>query len=139
MKMDGSYIKKTVKNYLIIQGTQNLPSLAGQLIRSLKKALLGEKNAKVQTYLEDVDAFETAQPKKKRALVMLYPSAWLTAQAQYPNIRLYNHSGFVYSMVKALNESGYLVDLADPHHPFELKKEYDLFLGHGGFCRPFME
>ena len=127
-----------MKNKLLIELTQLFPSWLGARLRGLK-SLRGAQEVQRLNYLEDVDHFKTEHLKEKRALVMLYPSAWLTAVNQYPHIKLYNHSGFVFSLVKALNESGYLVDLADPHHPLELKKKYDLFIGHGGSCKGFIE
>jgi glycosyltransferase involved in cell wall biosynthesis len=127
-----------MKNYLIILATQYFPTWLARKIRALK-SLKQERNTGELAYLSNVDHFETTEPKKKRALVLLYPSAWLTALAQYPNIKLYNHSGFVFSLVKALNENGYLVDLADSHQSLELKKQYDLCVGHGGACRPFID
>lgn len=81
----------------------------------------------------------TATPKRKRALVTLNPNVWLTALSEYPHIKLYNHSGFVHGLVTALNEAGYIVDLVDAHFEYTVTNKYDVFVGHGGSCRPLIE
>ena len=127
-----------MKNYLLIQLTQCLPTKVGVMIRRLRSrgsaASGGGKKA-----LEGIDHWPTDTPKDKRALVTLIPHAWLTALNEYPDIKLYNHSGFVYSLVTALNEAGYLVDLVDTSEEYKLVHDYDLFIGHGGGCKPIMQ
>jgi len=86
---------------------QNLRSELASFIRRFRKG--AEKNISRLDILEDVKHFEGECAFDKQALIMLYPDAWLTALAQHPNIKLYNHTGFVYSIVKALNINGYAV------------------------------
>jgi len=86
------------------------------------------------SFLENIDHFKTASPKTKRALISIWPvGAWFTALQQYPNIRLFNSDGLVYSLVKVLNEHGFVVDIVDRlDAAFRPAKHYDLFIGHGG-------
>ena len=67
------------------------------------------------------------------------PAAWLTAVKQYPNIRLFNYYGLTYEIVRALNENGYIVDIADLNRELVPTKKYDLFVGHGGRCRTILD
>jgi len=124
-----------MNNYWLVKIWQDLPK---RIAKCVKRGG-GHGNTVALKLLEDIDHFETKDLKKRRALVMLSPNAWLTALHQFPDIKLYNHTGFTHGLIKGLNESGYLVDMADPDHPFEFKKEYDLFVGHGGKCRPFLD
>jgi hypothetical protein len=52
---------------------------------------------------------------------------------------MFNYVGLTYEMVKALNENGYVVDIvhfAENHIP---TRYYDLYIGHGGNCRPTID
>ncbi|MDA7506088.1 hypothetical protein N9868_02425 [Akkermansiaceae bacterium] len=123
-----------MKNLMLVKLTQVLPTW----IRGKLKPLRSGAETSSLSVIEDIDYFETAEPKTKRALVTLSPQAWVTACAEYPNIKLYNHSGFVYSSVSALNEAGFIVDLIDTRSEFTVVKDYDLFVGHGGGCRSIL-
>jgi len=128
-----------MKNRLLILLTQLLPTRIARHLRSLSSSM-GQKGPGAHTYMKGVDYFLSGDGmKSKRALVMLSPGVWLAALRQHPNIVRYNHAGFTYSLVKALNESGYVVDLADSTVERKLDERYDLFVGHGGYCRSFMK
>jgi glycosyltransferase involved in cell wall biosynthesis len=127
-----------MKNYLLIQLTQNIPEKTVRSLRVLKSRFAKKRKDGVRV-IENIDHFPTENPKSKRALVTLSPQVWLTALAEHPNIKLYNHSGFVYNSVSALNEAGYIVDLVDTRADFKVEKEYDLFVAHGGGCRPLLD
>jgi glycosyltransferase involved in cell wall biosynthesis len=58
---------------------------------------------------------------------------------QYPDIRHFNYFGLTYEIVKALNENGYRVDIADLTREHVPTKSYDLFIGHGGRCRTIID
>ena len=93
-------------------------------------------------YIEDLEAIEPhcVPPKTRRALMSLIPSAWLTALAQVPNIRLFNTAGLTWEMVKALNQKGYAVDLVNSELPaFEPRKPYGLYIGHGSHTRSILD
>jgi glycosyltransferase involved in cell wall biosynthesis len=127
-----------MKNYLIIQFTQNLPTRLARLLNSLKShSTRGEVgSAESAHFLEGIDYYQSDKaPKPKRALVALHPQAWLTALAEYPNIKRYNHTGFVFGLVTALNKVGYVVDLVNLQKGYKIFHDYDLFVGHGGGCK----
>lgn len=117
---------------------QALPAWVGHQVRAMKMAVRSKSVATVP-FLENVDHFESECKKDKRVLVMMRPSAWQVALAQYPDIQLYNNSGFIYGLVKGLNENGYVVDLLAENTPIELTQKYDLFIGHGGSCKPLID
>lgn len=127
-----------MKNYLLIIFSQILPTWVGCQLRNMQRAL-EKKSGSAISFLENIDHFESAHKKDKRVLVMMRPSAWLTALGQHPDIKLYNNSGFIYGLVQALNENGYKVDLLAENTPIQLKQEYDLFIGHGGSCKPLID
>lgn len=122
-------------NVLIIILLQNLPARVGKLISRLR-SLSGKGGVMApMEVIEDIDHFATANPKKKRALVTLVSEAWGQAMSQYPNIKMFNYIGLTYSLVKALNENGYVVDIAHYTINFTPEKRYDLYVGHGSNCR----
>jgi glycosyltransferase involved in cell wall biosynthesis len=127
-----------MKNYLLIILVQVFPTWAGIQVRKLQVRMQG-RTAVAVPFLENIDHFKSARKKEKHVLVMMRPSAWMTALAQYPDIQLYNNSGFIYGLVKALNENGYIVDLLAENNPIQLTQQYDLFVGHGGSCKPLID
>lgn len=129
-----------MKNYLLIQLTQRFPTWVARQIHQFKtRKAATTSSPKSDGAQVGINHFEPEAPKSRRALVTLTPHAWKTALNEHPNIKLYNHSGFVYSLVQALNEAGYLVDLVDTREDFTISRHYDLFVGHGGGCRQIME
>jgi hypothetical protein len=89
--------------------------------------------------LEGIDHFSPETTKQKRALLSLVPDAWNVALRQYPNIRMFNYIGLTYELVKALNESGYMVDICHFTSEHVPSKDYDLFVGHGGYCKTIVD
>jgi len=89
--------------------------------------------------IENIDHFETDEPKTKHALFSLSPNAWFTAVSEYPSIRHFNYCGLTYEIVRALNLNGYVVDIVDLNHEHPVTKEYDIFIGHGGNCRTTLD
>ncbi len=80
-----------------------------------------------------ITAFCGERNPKKNALLSLSPVAWEAALRQAPNIQIFNVVGLTFEITKALNEAGYSVDIADAADAnFEVRKAYDLYLGHGG-------
>lgn len=128
-----------MKNYLLILLTQKFPTYAWGKVKSLRANPRCAEDVAKEKCLFDIDYFSPEVKKTRRALVMLGPKAWRSAVKQYPNIRLYNHAGFIYSLVNALNSNGYLVDLVEPNHSIKLKSDYDIFVGHGGYCEPILD
>lgn len=129
-----------MKYHILILLTQLMPTWIGNRLKSMKLLVRGGGRSSVPAFLPDIDHFSWSGGRKdKRALVMLAPVVWITALRQYPNIEFYNHSGFIYGIVKALNENGYVVDLAVASEERKLDRRYDLFLGHGGYCKGFIE
>ena len=127
-----------MKNLLLILLTQQLPTRIKQLLKP-RRPTTRQAQVSQPPALQDIDRFLPAGVPQRRALVMLRPDIWLTAVKQHPNITLYNHHGFVFSLVKALNESGFIVDLVDSYSSHQIDRKYDLFIGHGGFCKPFLD
>lgn len=127
-----------MKNYLLIQLTQRFPTWVNRCLIPVRK-LRAKSPESAPPVIEEINHFNPDHPKPKLALVTLNPREWLTAVQQHPNIRLYNHSGFVYSIVQALNDNGFKVDLVDTSHPFKVDKHYDLCMGHGGGCAQILE
>ncbi len=127
-----------MRNLLLILLAQQLPTRVRQFLKP-KKPTSAQGQASKPPVLQDIDRFFPAGVPPRRALVMLRPDIWLTAVKQHPNITLYNHYGFVFSLVKALNESGYIVDLVDSYTSYQINHKYDLFIGHGGHCKPFLD
>jgi len=128
-----------MNNEKLIFLTQKVPSYLGRYLRIFKTSLKKKEVLMDPSFLGDVDHFKTTDPKYKRALFLFRPSAWLVALTQYPNIKLYNNSGFIYSVVKSLNLNGYVVDIIDPRDGVPTNKNYDLCIAHGGYCQKFLE
>ena len=124
-------------NYLKIILYQNMAIIVGTTIRYFKTVF--KKGESKVVVLEDINYFSEESNKSKRALISLSPSAWLLAKKQYPNIKLFNIIGLIYIMVKVLNEKGYLVDIVDHRSEYMPTKDYDLFIGHGGYCRTIID
>ena len=130
-------LKWLTRNYLRIGIFQILPSKLSMLRARIKRQAVAATSHPLQL-VEGVDHVGE-KGKSKRALLMLSPDAWSKAVSQYPRIRMYNHVGLTYSLVTALNENGYLVDIADYRYEHEPQKKYDLFIGHGGHCQTVLD
>ncbi len=115
---------------------QNVRSKVGEFVRTRRAKSSGQ--AKRLDSVEGIKYFKEGEAFDKNALIMLYPDAWLTAKREHPNIKLYNHTGFVYSIVKALNLNGYRVDMIHPDSDFVVEKDYDVFIGHGAKSEKFV-
>lgn len=92
-------------------------------------------------FIENIDKFliNKNQPFKK-ALISLSPFAWTQALKKAPNINSFNVAGFIYEMVKTLNENEYIVDIVDLNNEqFFPKKDYDIYIGHGGKCKNILD
>jgi len=120
-----------MKNTTLINLSQNFPAWLRSVGMKFSKNRQQGKSQKIQ---KSIAHFESDKPKDRRALVSFNPASWQAAELQAPNIKLYNHNGFLYDLVYALNQAGYLVDLADPYTEQKLDEDYDLFIGHGGYC-----
>ena len=127
-----------MKNLLLILLTQQLPTRIKQILKPRKPKIF-QGQASQPPILQNIDRFLAPGKPLRRALVMLRPDIWLSAVKQHPKITLYNQYGFVFSLVKALNECGYIVDLVDSYASHQIDCEYDLFVGHGGYCKPFLD
>ena len=125
-------------NSMLILLTQEIPARIGRVVYNLRAGLRGKDHARIQL-LENIDHFPTVTPKSRRALLTLAPEAWLIAVNEYPQIRLFNYYGLTYEIVRALNENGYVVDIADLNREHIPAKHYDLFVGHGGRCRDIID
>ena len=91
-------------------------------------------------FLENIKLYLNHEKPRKTALVSLKPGDWLTAVKQYPEIKIFNTIGLTHSIVKTLNEEGYVVDLIDFNAiGYEPQKTYDLYLGHGGNSKSIIE
>lgn len=124
-------------NAIKIRFFQNARTKLGSLIKKRKQA--STSSASCLGEVENVEYFKEGVDFSRKALIMLYPDAWLSAVEEHPDIKLYNHTGFVYSIVKALNLNGYSVDLIHPNSDFKVEKDYDVFIGHGAKSRKFVE
>jgi len=121
-------------NSIII--TQKLPKALLRL-----KSIFSQSSKIVQSldFIGEVDTFIPIGISHKRALIMLSPLAWIRASTDYPDIKRFNIDGFTYEMVKALNESGFLVDIVDMNVVNYIPtKTYDVFIGHGGNCKSIL-
>jgi len=125
-------------NSTLIRLTQDLPSWIAGMVRRIR-GVFSQKPSERSPLLEDIEHFPSRCSKERRALFMLSPEAWLRAVKDYPNIRLFNYYGLTYEIVRALNENGYKVDIADLRQEHVLTKDYDLFVGHGGRCRTILD
>jgi len=132
-----SPFKWLTRNYLCIGIFQILPSKLSALRAQMKGQTLSAVS-EPSALIEGIN-YVGEEGKSKRALLMLSPDAWGQAVQQYPHIRMYNHVGLTYSLVTALNENGYLVDIADYRYEHFPVKAYDLFVGHGGHCRTILD
>jgi hypothetical protein len=120
---------------LLTQGGFEVLSRIKRIVTSGIKSIYEEKFP----IIEGIDHFPTETRKTRRALLALVPSAWLAAVKQFPNIQMFNYIGLTYEVVKALNENGYVVDIvhyAKSHVP---KRDYELYIGHGGNSRTTIE
>lgn len=129
---------QSVSNYLKIILSQGLHERL-RLLKHILNNLTKKQSAKPLEFIEDIDHFPTEQPKSRSALLTLSPDAWLIALSQYPNIKLFNFYGLTYEIVRALNLSGYKVDIVILSAEFTPLKHYDLFIGHGGRCRTTLD
>ncbi len=103
--------------------------------RNVIKSIIFRKDPLKTEFIGDIDYFPTKDLKLKRALIALSPDAWLTAKEQFPNIKLFNVSGITFEIVKSLNLGGYIVDITSYCKQYLPVKSYDVFIGHGGFCK----
>lgn len=127
-----------MRNRSLICLTQELPTRLAGWLQRMRSTASGKAPARIPI-IENIDHFPTNPPKERHALLMLAPEAWLAAVEQYPDIRLFNYYGLTYEIVKALNEHGYKVDIADLTSELVPNKRYDLFIGHGGRCRTIID
>jgi len=125
-------------NTTLIRLTQQIPTLLVKILNWIRRSFSITKRSHL-SFLENIDHFAADMPKTRHALITLSPDAWLTAVRQYPNIRLFNYYGLTYEMVRALNENGYMVDIADLLSEHTPTRHYDLFVGHGGKCRTILD
>lgn len=116
---------------------------AAQDLRKITRSLIKSMNRKSSvplTFIEDLDHFYPDVIKEKKALITLPPWAWQEAVAQEPDIRNFNFTGLLYEMVRGLNGNGYKVDVLDLNIPdFDVKKDYDILVGHGGGCKAIIQ
>ncbi len=104
------------------------------------RAARPKKIGGMESPIEDIRLFCNEGSPSKRALISLTPSAFSRAVANAPDIQCFNTDGFSYEVVKALNEKGYIVDIADLRDKsFKVQKSYDFYLGHGGNCRSILD
>jgi len=128
-----------MKNTLLIYLFQNLLETGKSYLTFLfNKLKLPQRNASL-ALIENIDHFESEKPKTKKALLTLSPAAWKAAVAQHPNITKFNFIGLTYEIVKAINLSGYLVDISDVNKIYFPTKDYDLLIGHGGKCKQIID
>jgi hypothetical protein len=127
-----------MKNRLIIILSQQLPAYLRRVYHNLKAPSSRFNVSQPPTLLGISDDLPQGLAAK-RALVMFPPDIWLTARSQYPNIKLYNQNGFIFSLVRALNQCGFIVDLVDAQSDHQPDVKYDLFIGHGGHCMRFLD
>jgi glycosyltransferase involved in cell wall biosynthesis len=127
-----------MKNRLLIILTQQAPTLLRRKLNELKSPAT-RTVASQPPALPGIDDHLPQGITARRALVLLRPDIWLAARRQHPDIKLYNHHGFVFSLVKALNESGFIVDLVDYLSDHQPAGNYDLCIAHGGYCKRFLE
>lgn len=143
-KISGSYLHQQqvsiqkMKNRLLIFLSQVLPT------RLRKWWTKKSRNSLVSTLsqppiLLGIRDFVPENLPTRRALVTFRPDLWMAAKAQHPYIRLYNNFGFIHSLVQALNEAGFIVDLIDPQSSESLSGPYDLLVAHGGHCQWILE
>lgn len=127
-----------MKNLSLILLTQQFPT---RVKRALDTGIAGKPPGGVSQppFYGDITSYCSASVPPRRALVTLRPDIWLSAVSQHPHISLYNHYGFVFSLVKALNECGFIVDLVDPLSSHRLSASYDLLVAHGPDCGQFLE
>jgi glycosyltransferase involved in cell wall biosynthesis len=123
-----------MKNRLLVTLTQTLPTRVRKGLERLRRPKAAS-GVSVPPFLPGIRDHLPGNVSPRRALVALRPDIWIEAKRQYPNIQLYNHHGFVFSLVKALNEAGFVVDLVDSHSGATFSDHYDLFVGHGGHCQ----
>lgn len=110
------------------------------LAKSIKNKTIDKTGTGKNKVIENINFFNKDKLKTKHALISLSPSAWLIAQAEYPNIKYFNLTGFTFEIVKSLNENGYLIDIVDLYSKtFVPSKKYDLYIGHGGKCKVILE
>lgn len=116
---------------------QKLP----ELLLRLRKSCAGKQTVDGPLeFVGDIDRFIPVGGVHGRALIMLSPSAWVNASADYSAVRRFNVEGFTYEMVKVLNERGLIVDIVDLGvSGFVPDKRYRLFIGHGGNCRSILD
>lgn len=127
-----------MSNYCKIKLFQDWPAYLNKKVGCVRRFFSGKGDEAIR-FIESIDHFETSRKKDRRALVVMRPQAWLTAVSQFPNITLYNNSGFIYGLIKGLNLNGFKVDLIAENIPFEVTNKYDLLVAHGGGCRPLIE
>jgi glycosyltransferase involved in cell wall biosynthesis len=129
-----------MRNRLLIFLSQQLPTRVRRKLNELKSPATATRTIVSQPpALLGISDDLPQGLAAKRALVMFRPDIWLTARSQYPNIKLYNQNGFIFSLVRALNECGFIVDLVDAQSDHQPDVKYDLFIGHGGHCMRFLD
>lgn len=126
-------------NIICITLGQNLPTWIGDVLRRFKNTSKSNEAATAH-FIEGIDRdLPTGDTLPRHALVLFNPAAWQTAIREHPHITYYNQSGFIFSIVRALNQCGYLVDLVDPTHTKRHEKSFALVVAHGGHCRSHIE
>lgn len=127
-----------MKNLTLILLTQLIPIRIKRVLDA-RFTRRSPDGVSLPPFLGDIDSHLPGDGPSRRALVALRPDIWLSAVRQHPHIFLYNHYGFVFSLVKALNESGFIVDLVDPLSSHIITEDYQLFVGHGPDCGQFLD
>lgn len=123
-----------MKNLWLITLFQNFPAWTRR--QYYRYWGISSENADVSnpSFLQNIRDDLPKGVNPRNALIALRPDVWVSAKRQHPNIKIYNIYGFLFSLVKALNETGYEVDILDPQAPaITLPKRYDLFICHGGY------
>lgn len=128
-------MQNTTKIFLL----QDIPSLSFQVFNRFNTRFRKNHIQNEVNIIESINHFEVDKIKNKRALISLSPTAWLRAKNEAPTIKMFNYTGFVYEMVKVLNECGYLVDIVDFQNEYLPKKDYNIFIGHGDKCRTIID
>lgn len=125
-------------NSSIINLAQRLPEYVASLLHKIE-FIISKSGVSGVPLLRNIDHFPSTDPKDRHALISLSPEAWLDARSRFPNIRFFNYLGLTYEIVRALNENGYRVDIADFCREQKPDRHYDLFVGHGGKCRMILD
>ncbi len=138
LRLAAVVLEYVLLNHALIRGTS--------IVRGIRRSFARLPVVKVPTpdLLENLELFCPPSSKlpRRRALLSLVPSAWATALAETPNIKLFNISGLTFEVVKALNEKGYVVDLVDYRCPGLNRANTTIFIlvmaGTRGAYRPIV-